>query len=170
MLAPDYRNEPGRLRRAFRFILATFLDQWLEQVRTQVSPRTYERYEELARKNIAPLLGQALLTKLRAAQITAAYAKALETGRRSGQGGLAPRTVHHMHRILRQALALAVKWDYLARNPADDVEPPKVERRKMRALDTDETAALIAHFRPTRILCLCYLRDFAGSAGAKSQP
>ena len=34
----------GAYRRAFQFILATFLDQWLEQVRTQVSPRTYERY------------------------------------------------------------------------------------------------------------------------------
>jgi hypothetical protein len=34
--------------------LASFLDRWLEHVRTQVSPRTFERYSELARKNIAP--------------------------------------------------------------------------------------------------------------------
>jgi integrase len=150
--------EPSKLT------LAAFLDQWLEQIRSQVAPRTFERYEELARKNIVPLLGQAVLMKLRPAQISAAYAKALASGRRAGGGGLAPRTVHHMHRILRQALALAVKWNLLVKNPADDVDPPKVERGKMRALDPEETAELIAHFRPTRsfmavmLAVLCGLR------------
>src|SRR6478672_10909618 len=41
--------EPSKLT------VAAFLDQWLEQIRSQVAPRTYGRYEELARKNIAPL-------------------------------------------------------------------------------------------------------------------
>jgi integrase len=150
--------EPSKLT------LSAFLDQWLAHIRSQVAPRTFERYEELARKNIAPLLGQAVLMKLRPAQISAAYAKALTSGRRNGQGGLAPRTVHHMHRILRQALALAVKWNLIVKNPADDVDPPKVERAKMRALDAAETAELIDHFRPTRMFMpvllgvLCGLR------------
>src|SRR3954451_12386388 len=150
--------EPSKLT------LSAFLEQWLTHMRSQVAPRTLERYEELARKNIAPLLGQAVLMKLRPAQISAAYAKALTSGRRNGQGGLAPRTVHHMHRILRQALALAVKWNLIIKNPADDVDPPKVERGKMRALDPAETAELIDHFRLTRMFMpvllgvLCGLR------------
>jgi integrase len=56
-----------------------------------------------------------------------------------------------MHRILRQALALAVKWNLIVKNPADDVDPPKVERGKTRALDPAATAELIDHFRPTRM-------------------
>ena len=150
--------EPSKLT------LSAFLEQWLTHIRSQVAPRTFERYEELARKNIAPLLGQAVLMKLRPAQISAAYAEALKSGRRAGQGGLAPRTVHHMHRILRQALALAVKWNLIVKNPADDVDPPKVERGKMRALDPTETAELIDHFRLTRMFMpvllgvLCGLR------------
>jgi integrase len=148
--------EPSKLT------VSVFLDQWLEQIRSQVAPRTFERYEELARKNIAPLLGQAVLMKLRAPQISAAYAKALASGRRAGKGGLAPRTVHHMHRILRQALALAVRWNLLVKNPADDVDPPKVERGKMRALDLGETAELIAHFRPTRSLMSVLLAVLCG--------
>lgn len=131
--------------------VAAFLDRWLEHVRTLVSPRSHERYAELARKNIVPLLGSAVLTSLRPEQISAAYAKALVSGRRDGTGGLAPRSVHHMHRILKQALGQAVKWRILARNPADAVDPPKVERIKMRALDANETATLLAHFRPTRM-------------------
>lgn len=131
--------------------LTQFLDRWLEHIRSQVSPRSHERYTEIARKNLVPLLGGAVLTKLRPEQISAAYGKALVSGRRDGTGGLAPRTVHHMHRILRQALGQAVKWSILARNPADAVDPPKVERQKMRALDATESAVLFAHFRPTRV-------------------
>lgn len=107
---------------------------------SHVSPRTFERYAEIAQKNVAPLLGQAVLMKLRPDQISAAYAKALKSGRRDGSGGLSPRTVHHMHRVLRQALAVAVNWNLLSRNPVDSVDLPKVERKKMRALDSAETA------------------------------
>ena len=70
----------------------------------QVSPRSHERYAEIARKNLAPLLGGLSLTKLQPAHISQAYAKALASGRRDGSGGLSPRTVTHMHRVLREAL------------------------------------------------------------------
>jgi hypothetical protein len=45
--------------------LAMFLDKWLEQIEPKVAPRTHERYREIARKNLVPLLGQTTLTKLR---------------------------------------------------------------------------------------------------------
>lgn len=144
--------------------LAKFLDRWLDHVKSQVSPRSFERYEELARKNIVPVLGGIVLTKLRPEHVSTGYAKALASGRRDGKGGLAPRTVHHMHRVLRQALDQAASWHILARNPADEVKPPRVERMKMAALDTAETARLLAHFRPTRMFVpvmlgvLCGLR------------
>ncbi|WP_264047950.1 site-specific integrase [Methylobacterium flocculans] len=157
MQGGDY-VEPGKET------LAKFLDRWLDHMRSQVSPRSHERYTELARKNVVPLLGSVVLAKLRPEQISAAYSKALVRGRRDGSGGLSPRTVHHMHRILRQALSQAVKWRVLARNPADVVGGPKVEKTKMRALDTHETAQLLAHFRQTRMFtpvllgALCGLR------------
>ncbi|KQQ30938.1 integrase [Methylobacterium sp. Leaf125] len=157
MQGGDY-VEPGKET------LAKYLDRWLDNMRSQVSPRSHERYAELARKNVVPLLGSVILTKLRPEQISAAYSKALVSGRRDGSGGLSPRTVHHMHRILRQALSQAVQWRILARNPADAVGGPKVEKTKMRALDAHETAQLLAHFRPTRMFtpvllgALCGLR------------
>jgi integrase len=128
-----------------------FLDYWLNHMKSQVAPRTHERYGEIALKCIAPLLGNVLLPKLRAVQISAAYSKALAVGRRNGKGGLAPRTVVHMHRILRQALGQAVDWEMLARNPTDRLKPPKVEHTKMRALDAPETAALLEAIRPYRV-------------------
>jgi hypothetical protein len=45
--------------------LAAFFERWLEHMQGQVSPRSHERYAELARKNLVPLLGGLALTKLR---------------------------------------------------------------------------------------------------------
>lgn len=105
-----------------------------------------------------------MLTKLKPAAISSAYSKALRDGRRDGTGGLSPRTVTHMHRVLKQALGQAVKWDLLARNPADAVDPPKVERAAMAAFDMAQTAELLEFvrgtrmFMPTVLAVLCGLR------------
>jgi integrase len=153
-----------------RETVTSFLGRWLEHMQGQVSPRTHERYAELVRWNIAPLLGAVALTKLQPPTISRAYSKALTSGRRDGQGGLSPHTVHHMHRVLRQALEQAVTWRMLVRNPADLVKPPKVEREQMQTLDTDETVALIDAargtdmFMPILLGVLCGLRR--GEVGA----
>jgi integrase len=147
-----------------RTTVASFLEQWLEHMQSQVSPRSHERYAELCRKNLAPLLGNLKLTKLQPAHISAAYTKALTSGRRDGCGGLSARTVTHMHRVLRQALQQAVQWQMLSRNPADSCKPPKIERKPMRTYDLAQTAELLAAMRGTRFFipvilgALCGLR------------
>jgi integrase len=131
--------------------LAQFLDRWLDDVRTRVTPKTHERYTQLCHKNINPLLGATVLAKLKPEQISEAYAKALATGRRRGDGGLAPRTVRQMHAILKSALAQAVKWDILVRNPAAAVRGPKVGRAAMQTYDLEQTAELIEAARGKRV-------------------
>ena len=96
--------------------------------------------------------------------------ESIQNGRRSGQGGLAPRTVHHMHRILRQALALAVKWDYLARNPADLCGAAEGRAPEDASARHDETAELIAHFRPTRMFMPVLLRALRAPPGRSHSP
>jgi len=51
------------------------------------------------------LIGSIVLSKLQPVQITDAYTKALDVGRRDGKGGLSPSTVHHMHRVFKHALS-----------------------------------------------------------------
>ena len=142
--------------------LAQFLDRWLEHIKSQVSPKSHSRYSELARKNIVPLLGSTILTKLRAEAIDAAYAKALASGRRDGKGGLSPQTVTHMHRVLKKAIGQAVKWELLIRNPVDAASPPKANRSKMNTYDLDQTAELIEAMRPTRMLVPTLLAVLCG--------
>jgi integrase len=145
--------------------LAQFLERWLAHIKTQVTPKSHERYAGLVRQNIIPLLGAVHLTKLKPAQISDAYVTALVGGRKDGkEGGLSPRSVGHMHRVLKQALGQAVKWQDLSRNPADAIEPPKVEWRPMQTYDLSQTAELIEAVRdtsllvPTLLAVLCGLR------------
>jgi integrase len=145
-----------------RETLAQYLDRWLEHTQAQVSPRTHERYAELCRKNIGPLIGGETLAKLQPARISRAYAQALASGRRDGRGGLSPRTVLHIHRVLRGALQQAMRWRLIARNPADAVKPPKVERREMKALDVDGTLDLIEAARGTNLFALILLCVLCG--------
>lgn len=138
--------EPSKLT------VAELMLRWLDHARAHVSPRTHERYSEIVKKNLNPALGAVLLTRLRPVQISEAYAKALASGRRDGKGGLAPTTVVYMHRLLKQALGQAVKWELLNRNPADAVDPPKVEREAMTTFDIEQTAQLLDGLKGSRLL------------------
>ena len=132
--------------------LTAFLDRWLLDIKARVSPRTYERYAEIARKNIVPMLGTIQLKKLKPTDISTAYAGALETGRRKDGAGLSARTVLHIHRVLKQALGQAVQWEMIARNPCNGVKPPKPAPKKMVTYDLDQTAEMIEAARGTECL------------------
>jgi integrase len=148
-----------------KITVAQFLDRWLDHIKSQVTPKSHERYSGLVKKNIAPALGAVLLAKLRPVNIGEAYAVALKDGRKDGRsGGLAPRTVGHMHRVLKQALSQAVKWELLMRNPADAVDPPKVEWKPVSTYDLSETARILEAvrgktiFMPALLAVMCGLR------------
>jgi integrase len=143
--------------------VAEFLTRWLAHIKSQVTPKSYERYAGLVHQNIIPLLGAVHLTKLKPVQISHAYSAALVGGRRDDkEGGLSPRTVGHMHRVLKQALGQAVRWELLTRNPADAVDPPKVEWKPMQTYDLSQTAELIEAVRGTPILMPILLAVLCG--------
>ncbi|MBR1328817.1 tyrosine-type recombinase/integrase [Bradyrhizobium ottawaense] len=142
-----------------------FLDRWLKHIKPNVSPRTHERYEQIATKNIAPLLGAKILSKLQPIDISEAYGKALENGRRDGKGGLSPRTVHHMHRVLYSALGQAERWRLITRNPAALLEKrdrPKIERKPVRTIDAHATAAAFDAARERRLFIPLVLATLCG--------
>src|SRR4051794_6525001 len=80
----------GNFVHSSKITLLQFFDRWLAHVKPNVSPRTHERYQQIATKNIAPLIGAKVLSKLLPIDISLAYAKALDSGRRDGKGGLSP--------------------------------------------------------------------------------
>ncbi|TPK90554.1 MULTISPECIES: site-specific integrase [unclassified Mesorhizobium] len=159
-LVAEIKN--GRYVEPTKQTIAEFLDEWLDFIKPSVAPKTHERYAEILQKGVAPLLGNVTLAKLKTDRIDGALAKALTEGRRDGKGGLSPRTVHHMRRVLIKALSQALTWERLSRNPATATTPPKVERKKMLAYDAAQTAELIEAIRPTRMFIPTLLAVMCG--------
>ena len=137
-----------------RMTVRQWLEFWLSAVREEVSPKSHERYGEIVRNFLVPELGAVAITKLAPMHIQVAYSKWAVGGRRDGKsGGLAPRTRRHIHRILKSALARAVEQQVLARNPADAFKKrlPKVERREMLTLNTEQAVRLLEAIKRNRV-------------------
>jgi integrase len=157
--------ESGEYVEPSKGTVSDFLERWLKYIKPNVSPRTHERYEQIATKNIGPLLGSKPLSKLQPIEISEAYASALESGRCDGKGGLSPRTVHHMHRVLYSALNQAERWKLINRNPAALLEKrdrPKIERKPVTTIDAPTTAAVFDAARERRLFIPLVLAALCG--------
>ena len=100
--------------------VSEFLDRWLkDHGEPNLKAKTVQRYAEIIRLHLNPAIGAVLLSKLRPMHIQGVLSKAREAG-------LSARTCLHVHRLLRTALAQAVRWQLLSLNPADACDPPKV--------------------------------------------
>jgi len=125
-----------------------FLKEWLEVVRTQVSIKTHERYDQIVNAFLIPTFGNCLLTKLTPATIQQAYNGWETTGRHDRkEGGLSPRSRVHIHRILKSALKHAVQFQLIVRNPADAVKPPRVTKATLTTLTIEQSAVLLKAIR-----------------------
>jgi len=57
--------------------------------------------------------------------------------------GLGAPRIHRVHAILRVAFTQAVRWQWIARNPAVDARPPSTRRAPIRVPSPDEMRRLI---------------------------
>jgi len=131
--------EHGAYSRHDRLTVADLLKRWLQDyARPNVAPKTYVRYEQIVRIDLIPALGGRNLDKLTPGDVQAYYSDRLAEGR------LAARTIHHHHRVLKQALKWAVRLELTYRNAADPVRPPRPERSDVQTLDAAQARLLEA--------------------------
>lgn len=133
-----------------------FLRMWLrEYAKPNTAPTTFRRYEQLVGLHITPIIGDKPLNKLRPLHVQAVYSNMAEKG-------LSARTALQCHRVLREALHHAVKWQLLSRNPADAVESPRPLRYEMTALGPDDLKRLLDAADQTRYGLLVSVALFTG--------
>ncbi len=125
-----------------------YLKQWIDTIRSQVSPKTYDRYADIVNKFLIPTFGNHLLNKLSPAIIQSAYNTWETSGRRDKKGGgLSPRTRLHFHRILSSALKHAVQLQLIARNHAAFVKPARTKKTAITTLTIEQSAILLEALR-----------------------
>ncbi len=130
-------QQQGTLVTAPEQTVAQFLSDWLENTqKDNVRSRTYERYEEIIRLHITPVLGRHQLQKLTAQHLQALY-------RNKRKEGLSPTTITIFHSILHNALDCAVKWNIVSRNICELVSPPRREHFEVQPLTVEQVHKLL---------------------------
>ncbi len=108
--------------------LAGFMSTTWLGTKTTLTHATRNRYRWMIDHNIAPRIGSLRLDALRPADLDACYADLITTGGRQRQG-LSPKTVLEIHRVISNALKLALDRQLIGANPAHRPRPPKPLRR-----------------------------------------
>lgn len=136
--------------------------EWLPAIEHTIRRTTYNSYVAHVECHISPALGAVQLQKLSAAQINALYARLARQGRRNGKP-LTPLTVRHVHAVLHRALKDAVRWGFLARNPADSADPPRISsHRELRTWSAEQLAAFLDSRRDDRFYSLWHTLAMTG--------
>jgi integrase len=127
----------GTLVTSSQQTLGQYLPHWLEHsVRGAVRLRTFERYEEVVRLHLVPVVGKIRLQALKPQHVQSLKSKKLKEG-------LSTTTVALIQGVLHKALDDAVKHELLARNVCDLVSPPREESAEINPLDLDQIARLL---------------------------
>lgn len=141
---------PGKLT------VGEYLKRWLvEYARPNTAPKTFKRYEQIVRVHLLPTLSAIPLAKLRPLHVQQVYTQVREKG-------LSARTALHCHRVLREALQHALRWQLIGRNPADSAEPPRPTRYEIAALSPDDAQRLLKTAEGTSYDSLVYLALMTG--------
>lgn len=102
--------------------LATLLDRWWAHARTRWSPATRRVYAGYRKTYLDPHANRRVGT-ITPEWLDRLYADLLVQH--------SPATVYKVHTMLRDALGDAVRWGWLAWNPAERAEPPSIKRRPL---------------------------------------
>jgi hypothetical protein len=113
--------------------VADYLRGWLDSQRQSLAPCSAERYTDIIERQTIPIIGGIELQKLKPIHVRDWLSGMLNSGAR-GTGKLSARSVEHAYRVIRSALAAAVKLELVSRNVADAATPPKVETEEVEIL------------------------------------
>jgi integrase len=120
-----------------RASIGALFDAWLEAKRDTIRPKTYDRYASLVRCHTAQI-AQIRLSKLTVVDIEALY--------QSRSVHVSPKTIRHLHFVIKAALAWAVRREWVSRNVSDLItaeDLPRMTRREMQVLSVEQTRSLM---------------------------
>jgi integrase len=136
--------------------VSEYLERWLaDSVRDTVRPTNFERYEQMVRLHICPVLGNLKLKDLTSTHMRGLYREKLDAG-------LSPRTVQYVHVTLHKVLKKAVMDGLIPRNATEAVKPPQVRREEMRPLAPEQVKVLLQASRDDRLEALYVLAVTTG--------
>lgn len=139
--------------------MADLLERWLALAARDLSPTTTRDYRSVLDRHLLPRLAQMPVRVVRAADLDRLYVEL-------GDAGLGPARIRRIHQVLRNALAQAVRWEWIATNPALSASPPSARLPEITPPDMTAAKKLLETAAVTDPELLLFLH-LALAAGAR---
>ena len=150
-LITDAASEPEQKE----MTVGEWLDTWLKEYLADVKQGTCIHYESVVRLHLKPALGDIPLSQLRTPMVQKFYNK-LRAEQRS------PKYIKNIHGVLHRALDMAVRVEYLERNPTSACILPKVVEKPVVPLDAPEQKKLFEALKGNPFETLFLTATFTG--------
>ena len=161
MQAAAVELNTGTYKEPLKMTVGEWLDIWEKDYLNNVKPRTREIYKASIRNHLKPALGAIRLEALDTPTIQAFY-NGLSSPCKTRDHALSPKTIKDLHGILHKALSQAVAIGYLRFNPADACNIPKVVRKELTPLDTEDIQKFLTEIRGNPFEILLSVTLFMG--------
>ena len=135
--------------------VSEWLDIWLAEYLVDVKRGTYNAYESVVRLHLKPAFGKYRLSELK----TPIIQKVLNQYRRDGKS---PKYIKNIHGVLHRAMEMAVRAEYLEKNPTSACVLPRVVEKPVEPLDMPEQKKLFEALRGNRFETLFLTAMFTG--------
>ena len=150
-MATEAADEPEQKE----MTVGEWLDTWLKEYLADVKQGTSIHYESVVRLHLKPALGDIPLSQLRTPMVQKFYNK-LRAEKRS------PKYIKNIHGVLHRALDMAVRVEYLERNPTSACILPKVVEKQVTPLDAPEQKRLFEALKGNPFEALFLTAVFTG--------
>ena len=134
--------------------LSVYVDAWLAAKKVSVSRNTYNKYENMARIHIKPVLGDYEVQKITRNDIQNFITAKSEVR--------SPETIASIHMVLKNILEVAVSDQKISRNPCTKIELPKIIEPPIRILTEEEMTAILTATFDTKVYDVVFLEYSTG--------
>ena len=132
-----------------------WLKCWLTSYLGNVKPGTVANYTQHVENHIIPAIGALKLTALHPTAIQNLYNKLQENG-------LSAKSIKNLHGALHRALHTATKLGYIRTNPTEACILPRIERKEIKPLDTEDISKFLNAIKDHRHETLFRVALFTG--------
>ena len=140
-------------------LLSDFISFWLNSIKKNVEPNTYDGYKHYCENHIVPYFKN---TNLKVNSVTFEDIQKyldheIAEGRLDGTGGLSVKTAREFKNILSSVFYLARKKNIIRDNPCELVKLPKSSKKKQNFYTSEQAMDLLKKIRCENIYPVIYI-------------
>lgn len=125
-------------------LMNELIDEWLESKKANIQLKTYKEYERIC-NTVKASIGHIKVKDINVKILEDFYneLKSCE-GKGKKKTGYSEKTIKHHYTVISEIFNCAIKWEYLVKNPNQNVTPIKVHKKEIQCYSPEEVQQLIS--------------------------